>query len=65
MMLRWLRLISWTRLGRDGVEKEFRDRGIAEASGNRLLDFFVELNSLDHAAELAAGENTARQSSKR
>ena len=45
------------KVGREGVEKEFRQRGIEAAAGSRLLDFFGELNSLDHAAEIAAGED--------
>ncbi len=45
------------KIGREGVAKDLSDRGIDEESRNRLLDFFVELNSLDHAAELALGEN--------
>src|SRR5687767_13196516 len=38
------------KIRREGVAKELDDRGIDEGSRNRLLDFFVELNSLDHAA---------------
>jgi len=49
------------KIGRDGVAKELSDRGIDEESRNRLLDFFVELNSLDHAAELALGEDVDKK----
>jgi len=48
------------KIGRQGVEKELSERGIDDKSGRCLLDFFVELNSLEHAAELATGED-ARQ----
>ncbi len=41
----------------EGVEKEFAERGIEEAVGRRLLGFFTALSSLDHAAEIAAGED--------
>ena len=44
------------KIGREGVEKEFRERGIEAASGD-LLNFFVELSSLEHAADIAAGES--------
>lgn len=46
------------KIGREGVEKEFRERGIEAASGDNLLKFFVELSSLEHAAEIAAGERS-------
>jgi histidyl-tRNA synthetase len=45
------------KIGSEGVEKEFAERGIDAESGGNLLKFFVELGSLDHAAEIAAGEN--------
>src|SRR5688572_3884471 len=45
------------KIGPDGVEKEFSERGIEIDVGRNLLSFFVELSSLDHAAEIAAGEN--------
>jgi histidyl-tRNA synthetase len=50
-------LDKFDKIGREGVEKEFRERGIEAAAGSSLLDFFSELNSLDHAAEIAAGED--------
>jgi histidyl-tRNA synthetase len=49
------------KIGRDGVEKEFQERGIADEAGKRLLDFFVELESLDHAAEIAVGEDVGKK----
>jgi histidyl-tRNA synthetase len=45
------------KVGAEGVEKEFAERGIDIHSGRNLLKFFVELGSLDHAAEIAAGED--------
>jgi histidyl-tRNA synthetase len=45
------------KIGRAGVEKEFNERGISADAGQRLLGFFTELGALEHAAEIAAGEN--------
>src|ERR1700737_890748 len=45
------------KIGREGVEKEFEARGIDASAGQRLLDFFVDLAPLDHAAEIVSGEN--------
>jgi histidyl-tRNA synthetase len=45
------------KIGRTGVEKEFGERNIEAAAGASLLDFFGELTSLEHAAEVAAGED--------
>ena len=50
------------KIQREGVGKELGERGIEQGARDRLLDFFVELNSLDHAAELALGENIDRKS---
>jgi histidyl-tRNA synthetase len=44
------------KVGREGVEKEFAQRGIHEVASRRLLSFFEDLRGLDHAAEIAAGE---------
>lgn len=49
------------KIGSEGVEKEFAERGIDAESGSNLLKFFVELRSLDHAAEIAAGENAEQK----
>lgn len=49
------------KIGRAGVEKELRERGLDEAASSRLLDFFIELDSLDHAADLATGENAEKK----
>ncbi|HVF55566.1 MAG TPA: histidine--tRNA ligase [Pyrinomonadaceae bacterium] len=40
------------KIGRAGVAKEFQARGILEESGENLLEFFENLASLEHAAEL-------------
>jgi histidyl-tRNA synthetase len=45
------------KIEREGVEKEFAARGISEVAGRRLLSFFGDLGTLEHAAEIAAGEN--------
>ena len=47
------------KVGREGVAKELADRGIKEVAGKLLLDFFSELSSLEHAADIAAGEDLA------
>jgi histidyl-tRNA synthetase len=49
------------KIGREGVEKEFGERGIEAAAGASLLDFFGELSSLDHAAEIAVSEDAAQK----
>lgn len=49
------------KIGSEGVEKEFAERGIDVESGRNLLKFFVELGSLDHAAEITAGENAEQK----
>jgi len=35
------------KIGRDGVAKEFNERGISSEAGETLLSFFAELNSLN------------------
>jgi len=54
-------LDKFDKIGREGVEKELRERGVEALAGGRLLDFFGELSSLDHAAEIAAGEDPGRK----
>ena len=49
------------KVGREGVRKEFEARGIESVSGDRLLNFFSELTELDHAAEIALGEDQDRK----
>src|SRR2546421_47864 len=51
------------KIGREGVAKEFKQRGLSDQPGERLLDFFVELNSLDHAAEIAIGDDAEKKNS--
>ncbi|MDQ3668248.1 MAG: histidine--tRNA ligase [Acidobacteriota bacterium] len=46
-------------VGREGVAKELTERGITEGAGKRLLDFFSELASLEHAADIAVSEDLA------
>jgi histidyl-tRNA synthetase len=41
------------KIGREGVEREFAARGINEAAGTVLLNFFSALSELDHAAQIA------------
>jgi histidyl-tRNA synthetase len=45
------------KIGNDGVKKEFASRGIHEVAGDRLLAFFSDLASLEHAAEIAIEDN--------
>lgn len=45
------------KIGREGVAKELTERGITAAAGKRLLDFFSELSSLEHAADIAVGDD--------
>ena len=46
------------KIGNEGVEKEFAERGIEVEAGRNLLKFFEDLGSLNLAAEIATGENT-------
>jgi len=50
------------KIGYEEVGKELAER-IGVASTTKLVDFFRELTSLDHAAELAVGENSATKQS--
>jgi histidyl-tRNA synthetase len=45
------------KIGPEDVEKEFAERYVDAAAGKRLLGFFTALGSLEHAAEIAAGED--------
>ncbi|HKG78525.1 MAG TPA: histidine--tRNA ligase [Pyrinomonadaceae bacterium] len=45
------------KIGSEGVKKEFASRGVDETAGDRLLNFFSDLNSLERAAEIAAEDN--------
>ena len=46
------------KIGPDGVKKEFASRGINEVAGDRLLNFFSDLSSLEHAAEIVAEDES-------
>ncbi len=52
------------KIGSDSVKKEFAARGIDESAGERLLTFFSDLSSLEHAAEIAAEDNVQQAFSR-
>lgn len=54
-------LDKFDKIGRSGVEKEFAERALGSASGTSLLNFFGELKSLDHAAEIAVSEDPGQK----
>src|SRR4029078_10141795 len=45
------------KIGREAVEKDRGERGIATIASRRLLEFFTELSTLEHAADIVAGED--------
>jgi histidyl-tRNA synthetase len=47
-------LDKFDRIGREGVAKEFVDRGIVSSNGEALLGFFADLHRLDNAADIIA-----------
>ena len=49
------------KIGRKGVEEELASRNITAVASQRLLDFFSELTALEHAAEIATGEDITRK----
>ena len=49
------------KIGSEGVQKEFAARGIETEAGGRLLEFFVELQSLEHAADMAAADSVEQK----
>ena len=49
------------KIGSEGVEKELLARGVESIAAQRLLKFFTELAELDHAAEIAAGEDVNKK----
>jgi histidyl-tRNA synthetase len=49
------------KIGSEGVEKELLARGVESIAAKRLLKFFTELAELDHAAEIAAGEDVDKK----
>jgi len=52
------------KIGTDGVKKEFAARGVSEVAGERLLNFFSDLASLEHAAEIVAEEKSRQALNK-
>lgn len=52
------------KIGSEGVKTEFAARGIDEVVGDRLLDFFSDLGSLERAADIAAEENAQQALNK-
>ena len=52
------------KIGTDGVKKEFAARGVSEVAGERLLKFFSDLTSLEHAAEIVAEEKSQQAFNK-
>jgi histidyl-tRNA synthetase len=47
------------KIGREGVAREFEQRGIPAESGEQLLTFFADLSELERSADLLAGEGVA------
>ncbi len=45
------------KVGREEIAKELTDRGVREEAAGRLLNFFADITSLEHAAEIAAGDD--------
>ena len=45
------------KIGRDGVKQELDSRGIESVAADRLLGFFGDLAGLEHAADIAAGDD--------
>jgi len=52
------------KIGSDGVRREFAERGVNEVAGDRLLRFFSDLASLEHAAEIVAEDRSQQALSK-
>jgi histidyl-tRNA synthetase len=52
------------KVGREGVAREFAERGVTAESGDVLLGFFENLPALEHAAELVAGDGGLGEVSK-
>jgi histidyl-tRNA synthetase len=49
------------KIGREGVEKELIARGVDARAGQCLLEFFTALSALEHAAEIATGEDSEQK----
>jgi histidyl-tRNA synthetase len=54
-------LDKFDKIGSESVEKELFARGVESIAAKRLLKFFTELAELDHAAEIAAGEDVDKK----
>ncbi len=52
------------KIGSDGVKNEFAARGVDQVAGDRLLSFFSDLGSLEHAAEIAAEDKAVQALNK-
>ncbi len=50
------------KIKREGVAREFAERGIVQESGEKLLSFFESLNALEHAAQLVDVESITHAS---
>ena len=50
------------KIGREGVAAELTERGVATESAEKLLEFFVELSSLEPVAEIVVGEDSDAKS---
>jgi histidyl-tRNA synthetase len=49
------------KIGREGVKKELNTRGVEPIPADRLLGFFGDIPGLEHAAEIAAGDDDNQQ----
>src|SRR5258708_30731298 len=49
------------KIGREGVAREFAERGLGEQPAEMLLNFFVELIELERAAEIVAAEDVEKK----
>jgi histidyl-tRNA synthetase len=54
-------LDKFDKIGREGVAKEFVDRGIVVSNGEALLDFFADLHRLDEAADIVAEQRNQQK----
>src|SRR5918997_2464486 len=48
------------KIGTEGVRKEFAARGIEDRAGERLLNFFSDLTTLERAAEIVAEDRSVQ-----
>ncbi len=52
------------KIGSEGVQKEFAARGIEDGAGERLLNFFSDLTTLERAAEIVAEDRSVQALNK-